>query len=149
AHLQDQCLNPLARLMLLTGNLLTARHDPFAAAEGDDHRAAFEAGDGAGDNRADAIFKFFVNAASLILADELDHDLLGGLGGDAPQDVQRDLIIVAPGANIAGAAFENHLELRGVFRVELLAQRGGDGLLDVDVDLLALDVLVSSNTVDD
>src|SRR5208282_3178762 len=40
-------------------------------------------------------------------------------------------------------------EFGGVLGVELLAQTGGDGLLDVVVDLLALDVLVSSDAIDD
>ena len=52
----------------------------------DDHRVFFEPRDGAGDDRADAIFVFFVDASALILADELDHDLLDGLRADSPDD---------------------------------------------------------------
>ena len=79
AHFEDQRLDALARLVLLAGDLLAAGHDALDAAEVDDHRAALEAGDRAGDDRADAVLVFFVDAAALVLADELDHDLLGRL----------------------------------------------------------------------
>ena len=46
-------------------------------------------------------------------------------------------------------AVERHRELARVLGVELLAQPGGDRLLDVGVDLLALDVLVAGDAVDD
>ena len=52
----------LAHLVLLAGDLLAARHDPFdVAIQRDDHRRPFEAGDRARDDRADAILVFFVN----------------------------------------------------------------------------------------
>ena len=49
----------------------------------------------------------------------------------------------------AGLAVELDGEFAGVFGVELLAQTGGDGLLDVVVDLVALDVFVASDAIDD
>ena len=51
--------------------------------------------------------------------------------------------------DVAGRAVERHCELAGVLGVELLAQPGRDRLLDVGVDLLALDVLVAGDAVDD
>src|SRR5688572_27019704 len=66
ANLKDHRLHALAGLVLLAWNLLAARHDSFDAAEVDDHRRTFEAGDGAGDDRADAVFVFLVDAATLV-----------------------------------------------------------------------------------
>src|SRR6185503_16159662 len=60
AHLGDQRLDALADLVLLAGDLLAARHDALDAAEVDDHGAAFEAGDGAGDDRADPVLVLLV-----------------------------------------------------------------------------------------
>src|SRR5205814_4885437 len=85
ADFEDEGLDALALLMIFAGDLLGAGHDAFDASEVDDHGAALEAGDGAGDDGADAVLEFLVNAAALVLADELDHDLLGGLGGDAAE----------------------------------------------------------------
>jgi hypothetical protein len=144
AHLEDQRLHALARVVLLAGDLLAARHDAFDAAEADDHRRAFEAGDGAGDDRADSVLVLFVNAAALVLAEELDHDLLDGLRADAAHDRQRSRLAAA-GRRCRRWSDRLHGELAGVLGVELLAQPRGDRLLDVDVDLLALDVLVASD----
>src|SRR5438093_12252578 len=82
AHFKDQTLDPLAGIMLLARDLLAARHDAFDAPEVDDHGSAFKAGDGSGNDRAHAVLVFFINAAALVLADELDHHLLDGLGPD-------------------------------------------------------------------
>ncbi len=103
AHFQDQRLHALADLVDFAGNLLAARHDPFdVAQQGDDHRVLLEAGDGAGDDRADAVLVFLVDAAAFVLADELDHDLLDGLGADAADDRQRNLDALAGGGDHAG-----------------------------------------------
>jgi hypothetical protein len=135
--------------VLLAGDLLAARHDPLDAAEVDDHRAALEAGDGAGDDRADAVLVLLVNAAALVLAEQLDHHLLHGLGADAAHDRQGHYRAAAGDGDVAVGPVERDSEFAGVFRVELLAQPGGDRLLDVDVDLLALDVLVAGDPVGD
>ena len=149
ANFHDQRLDPLAHLVLLAGDLLAPRHDPFDPAEVDDHRAAFEAGDGAGDDRADPVFVFLVDAAPLVLAEELDHHLLDRLRADPPHDGQRHGDALAGDGDLAVGAVELDGELAGVLGVELLAQAGGDGLLDVHVDLLALDVLITGDPVDD
>jgi hypothetical protein len=76
-------LDTFADVVLFAGNLLAARHDAFTAAEVDDDRVAFDPADRAGGDLPDAILVLFVNAAPLVLADELDHDLLNGLRPDA------------------------------------------------------------------
>src|SRR5207248_1574225 len=42
-----------------------------------------------------------------------------------------------------------HDKFAGIFGIKLLAQPGCDGLLDVRIDLLTLDVLVTSDAVND
>src|SRR5206468_6604497 len=124
-----------------------SRHNPFDAAEIDDHRAAFKAGDRAGDDRADAVFVFLVNAAALVLADQLDHHLLDGLRPDSPHHAQGHDVALTIHRDIAGSAVQRHLKLAGIFRVKLLTQPRRDGLLDIDVHLLAIDVLVAGDPV--
>ncbi len=46
-------------------------------------------------------------------------------------------------------AIDRNGEFAGVFGVKLLTQTGCDRLLDVRVDLVALDILVAGNSVDD
>ena len=52
-------------------------------------------------------------------------------------------------ADVAGRAVQRDGEFAGVLGVELLAQPRRDRLLDVGVDLLAIDVLVAGDAVDD
>ncbi len=96
AHLQDQRLNALAGLVRFAGDLLAARHDAFdVPVQRDDHRRAFEAGDRARDDRADAVLVFLVNRSALVLPDELDHHLLHRLCADSTHDRQRQLLLLA------------------------------------------------------
>ena len=90
-YFQNECLDPFTRFMAFARDLLAARHDPFVAAQRDNHAAALEPRDGAGDDRADPVLVFFVNAAAFILTDQLNHHLLDGLGTDASHhlDIQR------------------------------------------------------------
>ena len=150
ANFQNQGLNALADLVDFAGNLLAARHDPLdVSQEGDDHGVLLEAGDGSGDDGADAVFVFLVDASAFVLADELDHDLLDGLGADAADDGERNLDALPLGADDAGDAIELDGEFAGVLGVELLAKPGGDGLLDVVVDLVALDIFVAGDSIHD
>jgi hypothetical protein len=79
----------------------------------------------------------------------LDHDLLGGLGGDAAEDVQRQRRALARGREVAARAVEFDDEFARVLGVELLAQRGRDRLFYVRINLVALDVLVPGDPVHD
>ena len=112
-------------------------------------RGAFEAGDGTGDDGSDAVLELVVNAALLVLADELDHDLLGGLCCDAAQGRERDGLTAAHDADVTGLAVEGDCELAGILGVELLAQRRTDCLLDIGVDLFAINVLVACDPIHD
>src|SRR5690606_23459902 len=118
-------------------------------AEVDLHRAALEARDGAGDDGADAILEFFVNAAAFVGSNELDDDLLDRLRADAADDLKVKRLAVAGCGDLAGHAVKVHLEFAGVFGVEVLAKPAGDRLLDVGVDLLALDALVARDAIYD
>src|SRR5207237_4674814 len=109
---------------------LAARHDSLSATQAHDHRAAFKAGDGAGNDGADAILEFFVNAAALVLADELDHHLLNRLRADAAHDRKRQSLTLSADGTIARRPIDRHAKFAGVFRIKLFAQTGGDGLLD-------------------
>ena len=53
------------------------------------------------------------------------------------------------GGDLAGGAIELDGEFAGIFGVELLAQTGSDGLFDIIINLVALDVLVSRDAIDD
>ena len=88
-----------------------ARHDPFDPAEVHDHRAAFKPGDRAGHDRADAVFVFFVNAAALVLADELDHHLLDGLAPIGPRP-KAARFAAAVGGDVAGSAIQSDRRIR-------------------------------------
>ena len=149
AHFEDQRLDSLADLVLLTGDLLRSWHDPFDAAQVDDHRPAFKPGDRPGDDRANPILVFFVNAAALVLADELDHHLLDGLRADSTHHAQGHDVALAVDGDVAGGAVQRDLKFAGVFGIELFAQPRRDGLLDVHVHLLAIDVLVARDAIDD
>jgi hypothetical protein len=149
ADLHDQRLHPLAHLVLLAGDLLAPRHDPLDAAEVDDHRRPLEPGDRAGDDRADPVLVFLVDRPALVGPDELDHHLLDGLRADAAHDRQRHDVTVAGDGNVPGRLVQRDGELGGVLGVVVLAQPRRDRLLDVGVDLVAVDVLVARDAVHD
>src|SRR6185437_15724885 len=109
----------------------------------------FKAGDGSSDDGANAILELLVDAASLILADKLDHDLLDGLRADSANNIQRNRLALTRGGNVTTGAIDADGKFAGILRVKLLAQTRGDRLLDVRVDLVALNVLVACNSIHD
>src|SRR4030095_13628535 len=77
--------NAIADADHLARDLLVAADDALGAAEGDDDVAKFDALDDAGDDFAGAVLELFMLALALGVADLLEDDLLGGLGGDAAE----------------------------------------------------------------
>src|SRR5690606_29913361 len=66
ADFEDERLDAFADFVRFAGDLLAAGHDALGAAEADLHGAAFEAGDGSGDDGSDAVLVFLVDAAAFI-----------------------------------------------------------------------------------
>ena len=85
AHVNEQGFHPVAALEVLTGNLLFFGQKGLGAAEVDDPAGLVAALDDAGHDFAHAVLVFFVNNFLLGVAHSLDDDLLGRLGGNAPQ----------------------------------------------------------------
>ena len=85
AHVHDVGTHPVAVGEMLARDRFIPAQKRLGAAQVDDHVAVFDALDQAVDDLADAVLVFLVLALALGLADLLDDDLLGGLGGDAPE----------------------------------------------------------------
>src|SRR5690606_24352409 len=102
--------------------------------------------DGAGDDRSLSLGVFLEDARALALAGALDDDLLGGLGGDAAQSLHVDRPAVDGGGDAAGQGVELD---GGLFGLERLADRAGHRAFEVGDELLAVDVLVAADAVDD
>ena len=124
-------------------------HNTLDAAEGHDHGRALEAQDVAGDDLADLVLVLLVDAAALVLAEQLDHHLLDGLGADAAHLLLGEELAAAPHSDFAGLSDDLGLELVDVLDLVLAAQAAGDGLLDVEEDGLAFDAAVAGDGVDD
>ena len=84
----DQRADAVADADHLARDLLVAADDAFGAAEVDDDMAELDALDDAGDDLADAVLELLELALALGVADLLEDDLLGGLGGD-PAELDR------------------------------------------------------------
>ena len=82
-HVEEERLQALADGVALAGNLLLKGEDAHAAAEVHEHVPALDALHDAGYDTALFVFEFGVGGLALGLADALDDDLFGGLGGDA------------------------------------------------------------------
>ena len=86
--LQDQRADAVADADHFARDLLVAADDALGAAEVDDDMAELDALDDAGDDLAGAVLEFLILALALGVADLLEDDLLGGLGGD-PAELDR------------------------------------------------------------
>ena len=89
---QDQRADAVADADHFARDLLVAADDALGAAEVDDDVAELDALDDAGDDFAGAVLEFFILALALGVADLLEDDLLGGLGGDAAELDRRQRI---------------------------------------------------------
>ncbi len=85
----EDAADPLALRVPLGAGLVLARDDRLGPSEVDDHVAALEALHRAGDELAHLRRVLVVDVVPLGLADLLVEDLLGALGGDAPQPFRR------------------------------------------------------------
>src|SRR4030095_4249704 len=106
--------NAIADADHLARDLLVAADDALGAAEGDDDVAKFDALDDAGDDFAGAVLELFMLALALGVADLLEDDLLGGLGGDAAELDRRQRIDDEVAELGAG------LQLLGIFEADLV-----------------------------
>ena len=70
---------------------------------------------------ADTVDELVVDARALVLAEALDHHLLGGLGGDAAELFERDLLLTSKDTDRAVHAVHLGVEVLGVHGVEVLA----------------------------
>ena len=85
ADAQDQRADAVADADHFARDLLVAADDALGAAEVDDDMAELDPLDDAGDDLAGAVLEFLILALALGVADLLEDDLLGGLGGDAAE----------------------------------------------------------------
>ena len=111
---QDQRADAVADTDHLARDLRIAANDAFGAAEVDDDVAELHPLDDAGDDLAGAILELFILPLALGVADLLEDDLLGGLGGDAAEFDRRQRIDDIVADDRAG------LELLGVLEADLL-----------------------------
>ena len=120
--LEHERLDVLADAIVLERALLGRRQDRFRVlADVEDDRARFDPVDGPGDQLALPARELVEDLVAFDLADALQHDLLGGLGTDAPEDVAIELLGL------------DHITRLGV-RVELA------GVLDGDLGQFVLDL---------
>ena len=92
ADVEDQRAGAVADAQHLARDLLVAADDALGAAEVDDDMAELDALDDAGDDLAGALLELLILALALGVADLLEDDLLGGLGGDAAELDRRQRI---------------------------------------------------------
>src|SRR5262249_22660142 len=138
--LEDDRLDALADVVRLAGDLLAAGQDRLGLAQADDGGAALVALDGAVDQVALHGAVDVEDRGGLGLADFLDHDLLGGLGGDAAQLGRLDDLLAALGVHLAGVAVDDDLD--ALLLAVLLFHGQLHGGLDALEDDLARDALL-------
>src|SRR5262249_30895136 len=116
-------------------------------ADADRGGAAVEAADHAGDQVALLGVVLVEDGGGLLLLEQLDDHLLGGLGGDAAQrlDVQR--LFTAAGGDLAAVAVDGDVDVGFVFVVVVLVDGEADRLFDGGEDDLARDVLLAVDVV--
>src|SRR5690606_5149517 len=124
AHVVDIGAHAVAGLEMLAREAVLAAHVALAAAEVDRDVAVFHALDDARDDFARAVLVFLEHALALGVADLLEDDLLGGLGGDAAEIQRRQLVDDETAEldvllDLLRVLQQDLLRLRlGVFRVE-------------------------------
>ncbi len=97
-HVEHVGLDAVAGAVALARHLLAHRQHRLGAPQVDDHVAALEAPDDAGDDLALAVLVLVEDVLALGVAGALDHHLLGGLRGDAAERAPEGLELqqVAP-----------------------------------------------------
>ena len=151
AHVQQQAAHAVARLELLTGDLLRPGHERLGPVDRDDQRPALVTLHRAGRDLADALAELVEHALALVVAETLDHHLLERLGRDAPQVLRRDLqgLAVPAQVDLPVDRVERAAELLGVEGVVELARRAHHRLLEVLDQHALLDAPVARDAVED
>jgi hypothetical protein len=153
-HVEDQAPHPITGMKLLAGNLLGARHEALGPVDLDHERPALVPVRRAGDDLALPLGELLQQAVPLVLAELLDHHLLGGLGRDPAEAHQRDVLpaavlLVPPDGDRAAGAVDVTPELLRVERVEVLARGTDHRLLEVLDEQVAIDTPVAGDGVED
>src|SRR5690606_38980363 len=86
---EDVGADAVADVVLLRLHAFAGRHHALELAEVDQHVAAVEAADGAGNDVAGAVLELLVDHLLLRLAQTLHHRLFRGLHGDAAEILRR------------------------------------------------------------
>ena len=143
---QNHSTNPLARLVGVARNHFTSRHERLCSVEVDRQSSTVETGHAAGHYGAHPLGVLFENGIPFVLADLLNHHLLGCLSGDAPQGAHLHRRPVHYGMDITGHAINLNHDILGI--LIRLAHGGNHGHLKIDKDTFFLDVLVTTDGVD-
>jgi len=149
ADVEDQAPHTLAGLVLFARDLFAAGHEAFRSTDLHDQRAAFVTLGHAGDQFADAVDVFVVDAGAFVFAETRDHDLLGGLRGDTAEVFEGDVFFATPDVDLAVEPIDLTGEVFGIDGVEVLAGGGHHGLFEVYEQGFFFDVAISRDRVDE
>jgi len=123
--------------------------DPVRPTEVDDHVAVLDPLDGAVHDLADAVLEFLVLALALGVADLLDDDLLGVLGGDAAEFQRRKRFgeLVAAEFKRLSPEYNNGKKINVIYQKLSYMTRGGDpdaidSIVPMAYGNLALDLIL-------
>ena len=144
-NVQDHGPDALSGVVRLAGNLLASREDRHRAPQVYRERPAFIARDRSRYDLTYALRVFIENRSALVLADLLDHDLLGGLRGDPAQRFHVDGLALVRSRDFARKPVDDHY---AVFRRTEALVRGGDHReFEILEDAVLVDVLVATDRV--
>ena len=139
-------------MKLLAGDLLRTGHEALGTIDLDDERAALVPVARSGDDLTLPLGKLLQKALSLVFPELLDHDLLGRLGRDAAEALQRDVLahaafLVPPDLDLARRPVDVTAEFLGVERVEMLASGTDHRLLEILDEQIAIDIPIACDRV--
>ena len=145
----DDGADASADLEGFAGDHFAAGEEGFGLVDHDDGGALVEALDGAGDDFALPAEEFLEGLIGLGLADFLDDEIFGGLGGNASELFGVDLERASSGEDVAGEAVDGNFD--GVLLV--LAQgtfdSDAEGVFDAGEDDVLGDFFVFVHFIDD
>ena len=154
ANVEDEAPDAIAGVELLSGDLLRTRHEALGAIDLDDQRPALVAVTGAGHDLTLTLGELLEQAVPLVLAELLDHHLLGRLGRYPTEALERDVLtravfLVAPDLDGTRGPVHVAAELLGVEGVEVLACSADHRLLEVLDEQVTIDVAIAGDRIDD
>ena len=150
---EDETSHAIAGVKLLAGNLLGAGHEALGTIDLDDQRPTLVAVAGSGDDLALPLRELLEQAVALVFPEFLDHHLLGRLGRDAAETLQRDvlalaLIVVAPDLDLARRPVDMTAELFGIEGVEVLACGAHHRLLEILDEQVTINISITGDRVE-